>query len=48
MTGETISTSESQRDKVHVAKVRNTKEQKIMSAFKTYVPPSMGGLGEGK
>ena len=46
MTGETVSTAELQRDKVHAAKVRKTKEKSIFtSAFKTDLPPILGGLG---
>ena len=44
-TGEKVSTSESQRDGVHAAKVHKTKEQSIIYAFKTDVPPILGGLG---
>ena len=48
-TGETVSTTESQQDEVHVAKVRKTKEKSIViSSLKTDVPPILGGLGEGK
>ena len=44
-TGETVSTAESQRGEAHAAKVRKTKEKSIaVSAFKTDVPPIMGGL----
>ena len=40
---------ESQRDEVHAAKFRNTKEQYIViSAFNTDTPPILGGLGEGE
>ena len=42
-------TAESKRDDVHAAKVRKTKEQSsIISVFKTYVPPIIGGMVEGK
>ena len=44
-----VFTAESQRDEVHVAKLRKTKEKSIVIlAFKTDVPPILGGLGEGK
>ena len=49
VTGETVSTLESQRDEFHAAKVRKTKEKFIfISTLKTDVPPLLGGLGEGK
>ena len=49
VTEENISTLESQRDKVHAAEVRKTKEQYIfISDFKTDIPPILGGLREGK
>ena len=47
--GEKMHNSESQRDEVHVDKVWKTKEELIIiSAFKTDVPPILGGLGDGK
>ena len=47
--GETVSTTESQRDEVHAANVRNTKNQYIViSDFNTDIPPILRGLGEGK
>ena len=49
LTGETVLTDESQRDEFSEANDRNNKEQYIViSAFKKYVPPTMGGFGEGK
>ena len=46
VTGYTVSTEELQRDEVRAAKVHNTKEQYIVFlAFKTDVPPILGGLG---
>ena len=49
VTGETVSTADSQRYEVHVDKVRKTKDWSIsISAFKTYLPSILGGLGEGK
>ena len=40
---------EYQRNEVHAAKVRKTKDQSIfISEFKTDISPIMGGLGEGK
>ena len=48
-TGETASAADSHRDEVHVAKVRKTKEKSIfIPAFKTDVPPILGGLGKGE
>ena len=48
VTGDTVSTAESQQDEVHAAKVCKTKEQLIViSAFKTDVPPILGGFREG-
>ena len=48
VTRETVLTAELQRDEVHAAKVRETKDQSIViSAFKTNVPPILGGLGRG-
>ena len=44
-----MSTAESQRDEVHAAKVRKTKEQLMfIFAFRTDVPLIVGGLNEGK
>ena len=49
ITGETVSTAESQQDEVHAAKVRKTKGKSIIIlAFKTDVLPILGGFGEGK
>ena len=49
VTGDTESTSESQRDKVHSTKVRKAKYQYIViPTFKTDIPPILVGLGEGK
>ena len=49
VTGESVSTLESHRDKVHATKVRKTKEQyTFISDFKTDIPPILGGLGEVK
>ena len=47
--GDTLQTVESQRDEVHAAKIRKTKDQSIViSEFKTDISPIMGGLGEVK
>ena len=44
-----MSTAESQKDDVHVDKMRKIKEQSIIiSEFKTDVPPILGRLVEGK
>ena len=49
ITGETVSTLESQRYEFHAAKVRKTKYQSIVIlAFKTDIPTILGRLGEGK
>ena len=49
MTGDTVSTVESQRYKVHTTKVRRTKDQSIfISDLKTYVLLILEGLGRGK
>ena len=49
VTGKRISTVNSQRDEVHVAKVSKTKKNSIViSPFKNYIPPTLGGLGKGK
>ena len=49
VTGETVSTLESQMDKVHATKVSKTKKQYIViSAFKTDIAPILGGFGEGQ
>ena len=46
---ETVSTAESQRDEVSASKVRKTRYQCIIiSAFKTDVPPILGGFGGGE
>ena len=45
--GKTVYILDSQRDKVYAANIRKTKEQYIViSAFKTDIPPIMGGLVE--
>ena len=44
-----VSTSESQREKVHAEKVRNKNKQSIaISNFKTDIPPILGCLGKVK
>ena len=49
MTGGAVSTTEFQRNEVHAAKVRKTKEQSIVIlVFKTYVSTILGGGGERK
>ena len=45
VTVKTVLTAKSQQDGLHAAKVHNTKEQPIViSAFKTDMPPILGGL----
>ena len=47
--GETVSNLESQRNELHMSWVRKMKKQSIIiSAFKTYLPTNIGGLGEEK
>ena len=42
-------TAESQKDEFHAAKTQKTKDKYIdISYFKSYVPPILGGSGEGK
>ena len=49
MTGETVSTTESQQDEVHAAKFRNTKEKSIVIySLKTDMNNVEKGLGERK
>ena len=49
LTGETILTADSQRDKVHAGNMHKTKEKSILiSSLKTDLPPILGGLAEGK
>ena len=43
---EIVSTAESQKDELHMAKVRKNKDQSInISNFKTDVPLILGGMG---
>ena len=49
VTGEKVSTAESQRDKLHTSKVRKNKDQFIIiSAFEADINPIMGRMGEVK
>ena len=49
MTGETVSNTESQKDELHAAKFRNTKEQSIVIySLKTDMTTVEKGLGERK